>query len=629
MRWTPTSYNIPETGTIPLVIDRFAGLNTQTTASQIADNESPDLLNITFDAEGRPDKRFGYQRVYATSLGAGKINGMFNFVKKDGTTRFLIHWGTNLYTQTGSAQPVQIYTGLANNRSVFFAFNDYVWILDGTNYVRYDGTTVATVQSIAYIPTVLVSTPPAGGGTALEDFNLIGNGFKQMFSGNGTATVYQLGLTNLSAAPPLITAIVNGTTITEGSGLTVDRVAGTVTFTTAPANGTNNVIITAYKSVPANESKILNCTDYVIFGGTQDTRVFIYGNQNFPNFAYRSGLYDPSYFPENGFIKIGSDAAAIKKMVIQYDTCIILKGPLRNSISSAQNVNDNLIWAMTFELNDGVPSFPVIPVNNQIGCIGIDSVQLINNAPTWLSDVGVHQLQGTNVRDERNTAHISGKVDRASDFNLTGLMQNTTLASSVSADFDQKYILALNDAKNTAFIFDYLLNIWYKWDNIPASCFVIIGNYLYFGSNTTGLVYKFMQADDTNNYRDDTAAINCYWKSKPLNFGSNSMLKTAPRLWYHLRPSPGNSSADLSYVTDYITSPPLVFPTEYVSMFAYSTWDYSAFTYLLTVFPVTIQAKIKAKKFMYLQIILANPRIDESMGILLVQIDGEIIKLAK
>ena len=625
----PTIWPITKSSLRPVTteIERFAGLNTATTASQIDDNQSPDLLNIILDAQGRPDKRFGFERIYADSLGAGKINGMFYFVLKDGTTRFLIHHNTNIYTQSGTDQPVSIYTLMADNRSVMWAFNNYVWIMDGTNYLRYDGTTIVTVASIAYIPTILISSPPAGGGTVNEDFNLLGPGFKQSFSGNGTATAFQLALTVLDASP-LISAVVNGVTFTEPTGVTINRTTGLVTFSVAPTTGTNNVIITAYKTVAGKVSTITNCNSYVIFGGTQDTRVFWYGNPNFPSFVYRSGLFDPSYAPENGFIKIGSDASKVVNMVTQYDTCIIVKGNLQNAQTDTQNVYDVLIWQMQFVLTSGVASFPIKPVNNQIDGIAKDSMQLINNMPTWLSSTGIHTLQGTNVRDERNTQHISKDIDISADYNLTGLMQYNTLVNAVSVDYDKKYILALNDSDNTAFVFDYVLGVWLKWNNIKASCFAEINSYLYFGDNATGLVYRFLKINDQFNFNDDHAAINAYWKSKLLDFGTASQLKTAPRLWYHLKPA-DSASVDLSYITDQYFSQPGTFPTDYISLFNYLTWDYANFSYAMSSFPSVTQVKIKAKKFMYLQIILANPRVNESMGILVIHIDAQVVKMAK
>lgn len=627
MRWQANQFQVQDVESIPLKIDKFSGLNTATTASKIDFFESPDLINIVLDAEGRPDKRFGFSRIYATSLGSGKINGMFEFKKKDGTTIFLIHWGTNLYTQTGSAQPVSIYSSMANARSVFYTFNNFCWIKDGTNYLRYDGTSVVTVASIAYVPTLFISTPPAGGGTANENFNLLGAGFKQSFSGNGTATTFQLALTSLDATA--VSAVVNGITILEGAGLTVNRTTGLVTFTVAPTTGTNNVIITAFKTVSTNPDIVNKCTDFVIFGGTNDTRVHWYGNSNMPNRVQHSGLFDPSYAPDLAFLLVGSDSSAVKKMVAQYDTCIILKGPLLTSTSTTQNANENIIWAMSFDLSSGVASFPLKPLNNQINCISIDSVQLIQNNPTWLSSLGVQQLAGTNVKDERNTQHISFKIDRSADLNLSGLLDISTIANSVSADFDQKYILATQNATNDTFVFDYTLGSWLKWGNIKASCFLERGDgYLYFGNNTTGLVYKFLKSTDSLNFQDDGAAINCYIKTKLLDFDYPQYLKSVPKMWYHLKPA-SSTSADISYMTDNYTSVAGSFPSEFFNLFDYSLWDYANFTYLLSGFPQATQVKIKAKRFNYLQITVANPRIDESMGLLVLQLYAQIWKESK
>jgi hypothetical protein len=76
----------------------------------------------------------------------------------------------------------------------------------------------------------------------------------------------------------------------EGGGFTVDRINGKITFGVAPAKGTNNVIITAGKTVSGFPEKIKNCTFSVAFGGANDTRVFLSGNVNMPEYAFRSGL---------------------------------------------------------------------------------------------------------------------------------------------------------------------------------------------------------------------------------------------------------------------------------------------------------------------------------------------------
>jgi len=449
-----------------LRLEPFRGIDVSGTSSQIDDHQSPDMLNMNVDERGSLNKRTGYQKVYSASLGAGRINGLFEYKKADGTTDFLIAHTTKLYKQAGASQPTLLYTGLANNNIHFFTMNYKCYIMDGTNFLVYDGTTVSAVT--AYIPTISISRLPAGGGTANEDFNLIGNKFKDSFSGDATATVYQLSLTGLDGTT--VTAVVGTTTITEGSGLTVDRTAGKVTFTTAPATGTNNVIITAGKTVSGFAERIKNCTFSIAFGGSNDTRMFLSGNPNMPEYAWRSGLYDPTYFPENGFYKYPEKVRGFSK---QYDYLVVHR--------------EGGIHQVTFQLSDaGVSSFPSKPVNDEVGTIATNSIQIIENNPVSLSKDGVYMLVASNVRDERNVQHLSLTIDRK-------LLLESSLNQAVSIDYDKKYWLALN---GNVYVLDYAqkndvtpYGKWYIYNNVPASCFLELGRFLSFVSSTTVLVY--------------------------------------------------------------------------------------------------------------------------------------------
>ena len=64
-----------------------------------------------------------------------------------------------------------------------------------------------------------------------------------------------------------VTVTVNGVAKVEGVDFTVNRTTGVVTFSVAPASGTNNVIITAYKTDQADIDSILNCLSVQAFGG--------------------------------------------------------------------------------------------------------------------------------------------------------------------------------------------------------------------------------------------------------------------------------------------------------------------------------------------------------------------------
>lgn len=78
-------------------IEKFGGIDLSTTATQIPDNRSPDMLNMDLNEQFKPNKRPGYDKVNTVNLGSTPINGMYPFKKSDGTTVFLIAHGGKLY----------------------------------------------------------------------------------------------------------------------------------------------------------------------------------------------------------------------------------------------------------------------------------------------------------------------------------------------------------------------------------------------------------------------------------------------------------------------------------------------------------------------------------------------------
>jgi hypothetical protein len=576
-----------------LRLEPFRGIDVSGTSTQIDDHQSPDMLNMNIDERGSLNKRTGYERVYPTSLGVGKINGIYEYKKSDGTSEFLIAHTTKLYKQVGNSQPVQIYSGLANNSVQFFTMNYKCYILDGLSFLEYNGTTVAAPT--AYIPTIQISKSPAGGGTTNEDFNLIGNKFKDSFSGDGTATTYQLSLIGLDSTP--VTAVINNVAYTEGSGLTVDRGNGRVIFSSAPSTGTNNVIITAGKTVSGLADKIKNCTFSIAFGGSNDTRMFLSGNPNMPEYAWRSGLYDPTYWPENGFYKYPEKVRGFSK---QYDYLVVHR--------------EGGIHQITYQTSDsGVVSFPSKPINDEVGTIATQSIQIIENNPVSLSKDGVYMLTASNVRDERNVTHISLTVDRK-------LLLESGLNQAVSIDYDKKYWLALN---GNVYVLDYAQKSditpygkWYIYDNILTSCFLEKDGFLYFGSSSDGLVYRFFkETNDAISYNDDGVAINAYWKSKPLTFEAEERYKLIDCIYIGLKPS-GATSVDVSYETDkrkrdITTDNQLKF-----NLFDFNNFDFANLTFHYSPFPQEFKLKIKEKKITHFQLTIMNNQLNQSLTVL-------------
>jgi hypothetical protein len=565
-----------------LRVEPFKGMNLSVTPTQIDQSQSPDMLNVNIDERGALNKRTGYERIYTNSLGPGAINGLYEYKQKSGAVFFLIAHTTKLYVQANDEAPVEIYDGLSDNRIDFFTMNDKCYLLDGTNFLVYDGSSVQPITP--YIPTIAISKQPSGGGTGYEDFNLLGAGFKDSFSGDGTSKDFILSLKELDATT--VKADVDGTTITEGSGLTVDRTAGKVTFTTAPSTGTNNVVVTAYKTQSGFADRIIKCRFHVIFGGSNDTRVFVSGNQDMPDYMWRSGLYDPTYFPENGFYKFPENVKGFAK---QYDYLVVER--------------ENGKHQVTFELVNGEASFPSKPINDQVGTLATQSIQIIENNPVSLSRNGVYMLASSNVRDERNVSHISSAIDLK-------LLKENGLENAVSVEFDKKYWLALN---GNVYIFDYVIGEWYVYDNIKANAFITMGKDLYFGSYEEGLVYRFRKDSELKPYNDDGNPIKSVWKSKYFTFGADERRKMIDKVFYSLKPM-NRASCDVYYRTEKKESG--LVKTTRVDLLDFRDVDFNFFSFLFTTFPQEKSIKIKAKKITHFQVVLENDKINEGMGVL-------------
>jgi hypothetical protein len=481
---------------------------------------------------------------------------------------------------------------ISNNEVSFFTLNNKCYILDGAKFFVYDGDTIKEVDP--YVPTIQMSKPPGGGGTAYEDFNLLGNKFKDSFSGTGTDTIFQLSLTGLDATA--VTAQVGTSTINEGTGLTVDRVNGKVTFTTAPASGTNNVIITAGKTVSGYAERIKNCTFSIGFGGSNDSRIFLSGNPNMPEYVFRSGLLDATYWPENGYYKYITEVKGFSK---QYDYLVI------EHLNGKQQVQYSMA-------SDGTVTFPSKPINDEVGTLASKSIQIIDNNPVSLSKDGVYTITATNVKDERNIIHISKKIDRL-------LLLETGLDEAISVDYDKKYWLSLN---GHVYILDYSQKTsvspfgeWYYFDNIPASQFIEMGGFLYFTSSKDGLVYRFH--NDTNNvnsYSDDGEVIEAYWKSKALTFSADERLKTVDELFIGINPL-SRTSVNVSYESDKMS---VDLPSQNIkfAQFDFATMDFSNFSFRVSLFPKEFKQKVKAKKITHFQLKIENSILNEGLTVL-------------
>lgn len=585
-----------------LTVSKWVGVNQLVTASELKDNEMSYAQDIQLIEDGYPDKRNGYERVFEISLGNGKINGAYEAYFNN---YIVFAWSNGLYKQSGTAQPEQIYNSLTDYRGYFFAMSGNLYYHNSYEYVQIKPDfTVATVQSVAFIPTTVIARLPAGGGTTLEAVNLLQPKRKNSFIGDGVTKTYVLDATNLDATT--VVAVVGGVTLVENTDFTVDRTAGTVTFTNAPANGNgvDNVIITFAKTISGYADKILKCdVQPVLFGGNNDTRVFMAKG----NIRYHSGLYDATYFPDINYTKIGNDQNSITRFSQLGDTQIIFKEHKENEPS---------IWSSRFELDsNSVAYFPVIPINGMAGCDAKNCCEIVLNNPTFFdTNDGIYSLTYSNVRDQRVVSRQSDRINAM-------LLTEENKQNAVSFIWNYRFGVALN---GNVYVWDYRLDAWYgKWTNINASCFFTINGELYFGSSTAGFLYKF-----NDNFDDDGEAIKSHFFTKYFSYSTNFRKKLLSRIYVDIK-SATSASVVVSYMTENMGSPK-VLPEVRRDLLAYNNFNYSTFTYSANIgFPKPALRKTREKNAVWIQFKFENNKLNDSMPIISTQYEYSVQQLVK
>jgi hypothetical protein len=454
------------------------GMNLIDREWKLPNNQTPKVLNMWWN-QGELGKRYGQDYIEDSIV---IETPCFATYKKLYEGYIIKHSGTKLYKQDPITETTtEIYTGLTAIKGSFFKFGNKLYYLQAGKYLQYDGTTVSEV--IPYTPTVIINRTPTGGGDVLENYNRIGKGFTNKFNGTGAALSFTLTDAMLDAT--IVTCTVDGVTKTEGIDFTVNRTTGIVTFIVAPGVGTNNVVITAYKTVQTDIDTILKCTIAIPFGGQNDNRLFIAGNGT--GYFYWTGIsangIDATYFAYNNYNVIGNIDENITAFGKHYDVLTIHK-------------ETGEIYGETYEW-DGIKGvFNTFTINQQYGCDSPDTIQNINNNLVWLnSRYGVCILVGTTVGSQRNAFPISRNINPR-------LMKEANLKTASSVDFNGHYWLCVNDK---VYLWNYFISpyydtgnpdenarrlSWWYFDNMNALNF-ITDTELYHADKTTNKIVKF------------------------------------------------------------------------------------------------------------------------------------------
>ncbi len=355
-------------------------------------SRSPDCLNVWKDYKETESIRT--RPALAMREGFSEpVYGVF-FYTIGNNDVMIVHSGSVLY-QVSDDTVKEIYTGLNEDKSSAFVYNNLWYFKDGKHYLQYDGATVKEV--VGYVPTTSIARKPAGGGTVFEDVNLLTGQRINTFLADGESKEYILDALNIDTDfVPIVK--VNDEVV---SNYTVNYSTGKITFSTAPpeplTDGYDNVSVQFRKTIAGYKERILNCTLLQVF----DNRVFFSGNTDFPNMIYHCSLNDPSYCSDLDYYNEGLDSAHVKGMVAGNNVLWVFKEP-----SQA----DTTVFYHTPTIDSEYGKiYPSTHSSISTGCIG--KAINFNDDIVFFSDRGMEGIHG-DVTTEQVIAHRSTLVDR-------------------------------------------------------------------------------------------------------------------------------------------------------------------------------------------------------------------------
>lgn len=291
---------------------------------------------------------------------------------------------------------------------------------------------------------------------------------------------------------------VNGTTVTNWEEFDVPGMSR--------VGGEDVAEITFYHADADYEGRICNCSFGILFGAKGNTdRLFLSGNDDFPNVDFFSAADDYTYFEDVNTVTMGSDSyRTLGYARLADNTLAIFKEKSQTEASVFYRTGYYTEYYTDSGAIDEVLSvFPTTAGNVGETLISRYAVSDLGGDVLMLSENGVYGIVLTD-----NVATATRYTRERSRAINAKLLKETNLQDAVSTVYRDKYILAVNgnlyiaDARGRYRTQDALDGAYqYEWwfcDGVPARVFAQIDGALYFGTEDGALcVFDDAFADRT------------------------------------------------------------------------------------------------------------------------------------
>lgn len=574
-------------------IQKWLGLNQNPDGdTKLKMGEAASMRNWKVTRDGNLQKRPGTREVL--HIGAEPVEAVWTgFVAEQEVVMAVC--GGKLYrcAQGGTWSLTEIGTvtvTVASHKPHMFGFGGKLWLIAYGDYYCWDGVSFGRVEG--YVPLVAVSIPPTSGGELLEQVNKLSGKRRAWISPDGTGTKFLLPEDGTITAIDYVKNLGTDTDVPT-TDYTVDLAEGSVTFASAPAESVNSYEI-AWTVSETFRSEVTAMCYSETYNGTQDTRVFLYGDGGsealYSEVDYL-GIARADYFPDLNEVRVGVKNTPITGMIRQYSRLVVFKTDGAWSIQYGTITDaDGSAWA----------GFYVSPLNRTIGNDAMGQVQLVLNNPVTLFGSDLYEWKsgsfGNLTNDERQARRISDRVYQA--LSEMGLRS----CRAYDDNYHQEYYI-FSPSTQEALCWNYAADAWYYYDSFPMYNPFVYRGELYYGSMAGGIQHVSTNYAYDKIGSGEVQPIDCYWSSGSMSFGADYQRKYSAMIWLGIKPETKGevwvtveTDKSVSYQEKVVTS----------ALFGFDNVDFEDFTFETNRKPQMKRLKIKAKKFVFYNLILKS-----------------------
>ncbi|MBQ4160533.1 MAG: hypothetical protein IJD83_06330 [Clostridia bacterium] len=354
------------------------------------------------------------------------------------------------------------------------------------------------------------------------------------------------------------------------------------------------VDFTVLHDADSDDEQINDCSIFGIYGGNNDTRVFLSGNPKFKNRDYASGLYDATYFSNGMYTDVGSEMSAIVGYQKLYSNQIVVKDDVASDASQ---------YLRSLSLSeDGTATYTLLQGSCTFGANCISSFKYVGGVPFYIGPGGVYTIAGTTVQNQNNTTLRSIPINKR--------LLKENLEAAVCCRYDNYYVIAVG---THMWICDTVNNMeWFYFDSLPEiTCLWTHGKRLYFGT-ADGRVCYFSDREEESAYYDnvgpdgnldEASPVKCHWCTPVSAFDNWNMLKTVVNVYLSCMPY-NDSSVHVYYNSSDDMDEDIT--TESIALFDFADINFGNFSFDGIRQPKPFATGVKAKNVYVFGIKLEN-----------------------